>query len=584
MGVADLLMSIKVGAKGIVTKASFNVCLRNFKDTIKSWPGCPVLVDLTSHLTRPVRQISIWNDYLNTRRATEFLRAHSYNSSSGKTVLVLSLNASVYQTKIESMLAVGLMKRGWQVVVLVSTISNWAQRYFRSFGLREFACWEKFQLERGVVEECQIEAMEFLSTTVGFQAVKQWAYRGVWIGPQLLATVSRLCKTAAPLLPQARLKSEILKILPATLQTVRRAEIVVERLKPSMMYVNEPNYAINGAIVDVAIRNGVDVIHYSQPSRDDALIFKRLTPKNRRIHPSSLSTETFARVCSMPWAEQNERRLSEEFRNRYGGKWFLQRRNQPGVQHRGRNEVFQELGLDTRRKVAVVYCPVLWDANLFYGEDLFEDFGDWFVQTVRTACANVSVQWLIKLHPANQWKRAYENSRGELSEISLIRQCIGNLPNHVQVLYPDCHMSTFSLFQAADYGVTVRGTVGMELPCFGTTVLTAGTGRYSGLGFTLDSTTKEEYLRRLSMIQTLPLMSEEKILLAKRHAYAIFFLRPWNIKSFKCYFNYHERGSHPLDHNVSLAVSSFEEIQSNRDLDQWASWAETSVEIDFLCE
>jgi hypothetical protein len=49
----------------------------------------------------------------------------------------------------------------------------------------------------------------------------------------------------------------------------------------------------------------------------------------------------------------------------------------------------------------VVFSQVLWDANLFYGEDLFEDAGEWFVETVRVACANSAMNWLIKLHPAN---------------------------------------------------------------------------------------------------------------------------------------------------------------------------------------
>ena len=34
------------------------------------------------------------------------------------------------------------------------------------------------------------------------------------------------------------------------------------------------------------------------------------------------------------------------------------------------------------------------------------------------------------------------------------------------------------LFKVIDYGITVRGTIGIELPCFGIPVITAGTGRY----------------------------------------------------------------------------------------------------------
>ena len=63
-----------------------------------------------------------------------------------------------------------------------------------------------------------------------------------------------------------------------------------------------------------------------------------------------------------------------------------------------------------------------------------------------------------------------------------------------------------AIFEFIDIGITVRGTAGMELPCFGKTTLTAGTGRYSQLGFTNDSDTKVEYLNKLRNIENLPNM------------------------------------------------------------------------------
>ena len=51
---------------------------------------------------------------------------------------------------------------------------------------------------------------------------------------------------------------------------------------------------------------------------------------------------------------------------------------------------------------------------------------------------------------------------------------------------PYSEISTRSIFGVTDYGITIRGSVGFELPCFGVPVLTAGTGFYSGRGFTID--------------------------------------------------------------------------------------------------
>ena len=49
---------------------------------------------------------------------------------------------------------------------------------------------------------------------------------------------------------------------------------------------------------------------------------------------------------------------------------------------------------------------MLWDANLFYGDDIYEDYSEWFYETVKSACINKDINWLIKLHPGNIWKES----------------------------------------------------------------------------------------------------------------------------------------------------------------------------------
>jgi len=99
-------------------------------------------------------------------------------------------------------------------------------------------------------------------------------------------------------------------------------------------------------------------------------------------------------------------------------------------------------------------------------------------------------------------------------------------------IYPEDEINPYSLFQFIDYGLTVRGTIGAELPCFGVPVLTAGTGRYSGLGFTNDSSAKEEYLTKLSHIENIPKLSAAEIKLAQLHFYLFLKARPLVFTSF----------------------------------------------------
>jgi hypothetical protein len=181
------------------------------------------------------------------------------------------------------------------------------------------------------------------------------------------------------------------------------------------------------------------------------------------------------------------------------------------------------------------------------------------------------------------WKRSYENITCEYAETALIRREIGDLPPHVKLIAADDDVNTLSLFENIDYGITVRGTAGLEVACFGKHCVTAGTGRYSGLGFTLDCADREQYFHRLANLQDQPPMMADEVLRAKWHAYTAFMLRPWPMVSAQAKFAYKKAGHHPLDHNLRTLAHSVDDLEKFGDLDDWADWA-TGDRIDYLSQ
>jgi hypothetical protein len=243
-------------------------------------------------------------------------------------------------------------------------------------------------------------------------------------------------------------------------------------------------------------------------------------------------------------------------------------------------EIRAELGLDADKPTAVLFSHVLWDANLFYGRDLFDNYGHWFVETVKAAVRNPHVNWLIKLHPANLWKRELAGVTAEYDEIRLIREAVGELPKHVHLVTPDTRISTLSLFRMADAGITVRGSIAFEMPCFGVPVVTAGTGRNSGFGFTHDHETADEYLATLARLQTIPRLDPKAVRRAKVHAYALMARRPWVFRSFRATVG--RDITDPLCQNLYVAAKSVEEIARNGDLAAFGQWITSHGGADYL--
>ena len=156
------------------------------------------------------------------------------------------------------------------------------------------------------------------------------------------------------------------------------------------------------------------------------------------------------------------------------------------------------------------------------------------------------------------------------------------VPPHLAVVRPDSEISTRSIFGVTDYGITIRGSVGFELPCFGVPVLTAGTGFYSGRGFTVDSSSPAEYVERLRTIERIPPLAPGQVELARRHAYALFRLRPTRFTSFLATIRPLEEMGHPLDHDVEIRVRTSADLEEAEDLRRFAEWATGSRELDFL--
>jgi len=522
-------------------------------------------------------ELDLWRLRFGPGRALR--RAQPQTAERG-TALIVSLSDQIYQLKLEGVLAKALQLQGYRPVVLTIRNTPWPEKYLRCFGVKDFVYPDEL-LEDSLADEAAASARAALVGNPGVQALKELDYRDAKVGQAALSSLSRRLQRGRISLDDPDARALLPSILEESMQAVVAGERLLDRERPEIVIFNEKGYAGFGSIYDVALARGANVIQFVAAGIHwrDALIFKRYTEETRRVHPASLSLASWELVRAMPWDEEREAELAHEFDTRYGGaEMHPDAGLQEGKRIKTAADVTEQLGLEPGKPTVVLFSHVLWDANLFYGEDLFEDQEQWLVETVKAACANPQANWIVKLHPANMYKA----HAGELNDETAIRDAVGELPPHVKLLRPDTDINTFSLFGLADYGITIRGTVGMELPCFGVPTLTAGTGRYSGLGFTEDSATAAEYLDKLARIQELPKLGEEQTLLAKKHAYGLFRLRPFRFTSYRARFMAADRLDHPLSHNLEVLLRSPDEVESAADLRAFGEWALDRAQLDYL--
>ena len=217
-----------------------------------------------------------------------------------------------------------------------------------------------------------------------------------------------------------------------------------------------------------------------------------------------------------------------------------------------------------------------------YGTDLFLNYNEWLVETVKTACNNKKVKWFIKIHPSNIWRR--EMGSNEYLERVLLSKYFSKLPDHIKIIGPDTPISPLSWMKTADFGVTVRGTVGLEMACMGKPVITAGTGRYEGVGFTLDSKSKEEYRRRLLKLPEGAELTKEQILLARKYTFALYMGKNFDFFSIETGLG---TGKHEVIHYNDLLFLPSNLIKNLHprdweDVKRLAEWLENIEENDYF--
>ena len=471
----------------------------------------------------------------------------------------------------------GLLKAfemaGYEPVVLVSD-DPWLIRRYRAAGLRRLIRWKE---ALGPVSIGW--AFTALGRVRSFEELLGLTRDGIRIGRFAASTALRQLRIGSLEAETREGRRRLAPFLSDAMAAAAAARRLVRRIRPDCALLVDKGYTPQGQLFDACLAADIPVLTWNIGHRSNSVVFKRYRRDNRDDHPISLSPDSWERVRRMPWTPAHRERLARELRDAYAsGEWYSEVGTQFNTRFMEPDALRRRLGLDPAKRTVVIFPHILWDGTFFFGRDLFRSYEEWFVETVRAACANGRVNWVIKIHPANLVKNARDGVIGEPAEVAAIRQAVGPLPSHVVLIPAESDINTFSLFGLMDACVTVRGTVGLEAASFGIPVLTGGTGRYDRKGFTIDPDSREDLLRLLGRIEEVPPLSDEQRELAERCAYGIFVLRPLPLASVA--FHYERDRTASLRTRIHPTTKA--DWLNAPDLLALARWVRETDEADFL--
>ncbi len=501
-----------------------------------------------------------------------------------KTVLFCDLLTMTATAKVESLMAGLLRLKGYQAIVLLEKPDWPLEAIFRAAAPNTQFVYRSKEITAEDLIAARHEAKRLLANIESLQALVGLELDGFRIGRNVQSWVLRQFRVGRLDDNDPRHRAATLETLTQSLATKAFVtRLLKERMPDSAIFV-ERGYTPAGEVFDGCVVAGVDVIQWLGAPQSDCLIYKRYNAENHGDHPLALSDVTWQRLLKMPWGEEQDAAVAEQISANYeSGAWYNRQQLQEGKSIVAAEEGRRALGLDPAKKTAIIFCHILYDATFFYGESLFDDYEQWMVETVRAAIANPNLNWVVKVHPVNVWRSKMDGGELVQLEAETLRRHFGTLPDHVKIMPADTGINTFSLFSVADVGLTVRGTIGMELPCFGIPVVIAGTGRYASRGFTIDPKTREEYAGLLARLQDVLRLDAETIRRARLHYYGAIRLRPVPMQSFMINFEA-ALATVANQSDVTLCQCADRSLLRSGDLGRFVSWAADSRAPELLAD
>lgn len=533
------------------------------------------------------QQAELRHDLAVTRREVgAWANQGAQHVGTDRSFVILSLTNLPMHAKFHCLIAKSMQLRGWKPILFTTRGNRFAHSYYRLFGLNHLVMWDDIARAFALPASDLTEIVNTLMPlNLSVSAARALTFHNVHVGEHALSLTCRKRIEGRLNLQDPETLQMFRGYLETAVQSVLTAELWLDANPLDKLLVRDAGYIPSGPIFEVALQRGVDCAVLEFGQRRGAWIFKRYTPATRGQHYFSLAPSTWATIKQEPWTDARDQALEREFVGRYRPDSVDDtRRLQSGKQILPPDEVYRRLGLDPKKKTAVIFSHVAWDAAFFFGSGLFDDFEDWLFQTVQFV-ANTpecrQMNWVVKEHPFNVFKLQREAIKTS-SEQRLLRPLMP-LPEHIRFVPADTEINTQSLFPLVDCVLTVNGTVGMEFPCYGIPALVAGSGRYNGYGFTLEPSTRAEYfeaLRTLSTIQPLDATTRE---LARKHFYALMVgkqvsfedVAPMELKRI------HEAQSDVHD-NISIRARSLDDLRQSASLNLLADWLEEGTNPDLL--
>lgn len=349
-----------------------------------------------------------------------------------------------------------------------------------------------------------------LVSSLNFDEYYGLNYKGINIGQYAEAATKRFLLTGV-IGDREFHKSIFSKYLVSAVIHVELSERILTKIKPTHLITNNIAY-LPGVFVEYFNKNGVKCIVCDFGTLNGAINLNHLDKERKELY--QVSSKTWKKYSARTLLDAQKKELEDILSSRASG-IGMQIDHGKFARIKSKEEIIKLLDIDTKKNIGILFTNLPWDASLVGVDVVFKNPFEWLYETISWFANRNEKLLIVKVHPAE------EIHGTRLSFLSYICAKFPELPENIIILPPKTEISTYGLFDIADYGIVYTSTAGLEMAIRGKPVITTAQTHYREKGFTFDAADKKGYFDMLKNAEKLE-MTPKMMDLANKYGYLHF--------------------------------------------------------------